>query len=165
LFTSRHVLVSLETTGKSFRVPVLSKQEAKALLLQTSQRTQYAADNDAAESLAQKLDGLPLALVITGMNIKKNQDSVGKFLETYDKYPTKIHVQFKKHSGLKQYYPREGLHGAYQLSFQNINGTPAWELFRVLALLGPDAVPMSLFQPTSEDAIPDALAFCLDDWE
>lgn len=165
LLTSRHDIVSLDTIWQSFRVPVLSNDEAKTLLLQTSQRTENGVEGVAARHLAERLDGLPLALVIMGMNIKKQQKSVGKFLEMYDKHPTKVHLKSQKSSGIKQYYQRGGLHGAYQLSFDNLIGSPAWALFRVLSLLGPDAIPMTLFQPESSSCIPDALAFCLNEWE
>jgi hypothetical protein len=98
------MILYLDTIWQSFSVPVLSNKESKELLLQTSQRKQYTGEDEAASELAARLDGLPLALVIMAVNIKKKQKSVGKFLEMYDNYPIQVHVQSQKNSGVQQYY-------------------------------------------------------------
>ncbi|KAF2807032.1 TPR-like protein [Mytilinidion resinicola] len=115
-----------------------------------SELEQYpAAEEAATEELTGRLGGLPLAL----------------FFDLYVKYTPRVHAQSDKDLHLQPFYSRGGLHGAYQYSFKSLNGTSARELFRVLCIIGPDAIPLSLFQLENSENVPESLEFCRDEWD
>jgi hypothetical protein len=163
LITARHEFVSLLPVNTMFHVPYMTEdQGAKFLISMSKENGASKANVDSGKELSELLGGLPLALTIMAMQVRRRRMSLPSFLSFYKENEARLHGSDKRIS-LEPFYPHN-LTTAYRLSFQSLKETPA-ALLRVMSLMSPDDIPLKLFHPEGAVTLPAVLSFCRDTWE
>jgi hypothetical protein len=166
LVTARPEIVAVDTIENSFEVPAFSGDDSKDLLLKLIKNGEPCtqAEIAAAKSLSKNLEGIPLALTVMGMNVRTSPLSLPKFQSFYEKWTADVHKSVQKVT-LEPYY-HHSLHDSYAMSFSRLQDVDvnAYELFKIICMLGPETLPSSLFRSQESDVLPEALQFCENEW-
>ena len=150
-----HVLLTtraaaLGIVAKTVRLDKLSPAQGALLLLRRARLIPEDADWDAADpadraavlSVAQDVDGLPLALDQAGAFIEETQSSPARYLELYRRQGGKLLAEY----GERAERDHDSVAVTFSLAFEKIQASPAAaDLLRVCALLAPDAIPETVF--------------------
>ncbi|KMK63757.1 hypothetical protein Y699_09530 [Aspergillus fumigatus Z5] len=120
LITSR--LQKLTELGKSFPVNKLNSDDAVKLLLQSSHLSaditiRESESNADTLSLASRLDGLPLAIVIAGAFMRETGTSVTEYLQHYQESWSELQVQ----SNPERHYRKGNMLQTWMISYREIH--------------------------------------------
>jgi hypothetical protein len=144
-----------------YEIPSMDETQGYEFLSSMSSKS-FSSDTDliCAKTLSERLGGLPLALTIMAMQMRKKSMSMQQFLIFYNQHEKKLH---STPVSLKPYY-RHNLATAWELSFQSLNDS-ARTIFSIICIIAPDAIPTDLFHPKNQTELPRLLSFCTDSWE
>lgn len=125
----------------------MTLEESTQLLLRRARGlvpgTDYAAplEEPLARSIAELMDGLPLALDQAGAYIEETQCSLADYLQIYQAYP----LSLLDERGGRSHHPASVVK-TFALAFEKIQArnTGAAELLRLCAFLAPDSIPEEL---------------------
>ncbi|MEA2563200.1 MAG: hypothetical protein QOH06_4704 [Acidobacteriota bacterium] len=122
-------------------------EEARDFLLKRTNGHRRAAPDDAdrARELAQKLDGLPLALEQAGAYIVHTRLSFSKYLEVWEEERKRV---LEWHDEATMGYPAS-VAATWKASFDRLKPTAA-TLLRLCAFLAPDPIPEEMFESEKE---------------
>jgi hypothetical protein len=129
------------------------------ILLTVGRKNYSETETDAARRLAQRLGGLPLALVVMSSQIRTRKMSIASFAQLYEKNAARLN---KETRGIESFY-KHSLSTCWQTTFDFLK-PEARRLLGLMAHLGPDAIPEDLFRPSGLETLPPGLEFCTDDW-
>ena len=159
-----HVLVTSRNPvwgGTATPLPVrqFERRESVEFLLRCTGQ----ADETSAGALADALGDLPLALEQAGAYIEETGRSISGYLELFRDRRRELLAR-----GMPSTEYPDTVATTWEISFQQVEGTPAADLLRLVAFLAPDDVPRSLLSEGTEHlpeplggAVADSLA--LDD--
>lgn len=92
LVTSRTDLVSFDPASAGRQILLSFPQEDSEFLLKMLARGEYTeAEESSAQSLSDNLDGLPLALHLMGVQIRKRGKRIEQFLSYYQQNSRRLH--------------------------------------------------------------------------
>jgi tetratricopeptide (TPR) repeat protein len=122
-------------------------EEARDFLLKRTDGRRRAAPDDAdrARDLAEKLDGLPLALEQAGAYIVHTRLSLTKYLEVWEEERQRV---LEWHDKAVMGYPAS-VAITWKASFDRLRPTAA-TLLRLCAFLAPDPIPEEMFESRKE---------------
>jgi hypothetical protein len=154
--TGGHVLITSRLrdwpkTVHKQALDTISLEEARAFLLKRTEGERRAAADDEAQAwqLAEKLDGLPLALQQAGAYIAHTRLSFSEYLKIWEKEKEKEKAQVLEWHDETMEYPAS-VAATWKTSFDRLQPTAA-ALLRLSAFLAPDPIPEEMFE--SEKAV------------
>lgn len=151
LITTRNDSVALETATKSTKIPLFKPSEGSTIILNVVQREAYSqSERAAAVTLAEKLDGLALALNLMATQIYLKQMTVADFLNYYEANSERLSKTPR--AGTRNRYYSHGLDTAFQTAFDSLDELSV-VVFGVACFVAPDAIPDQLFKPDSDTPI------------
>ncbi|HPO13060.1 MAG TPA: toll/interleukin-1 receptor domain-containing protein, partial [Candidatus Hydrogenedentes bacterium] len=138
---------------KRHELDILAIKDAAAYLLERTEhdRAKSPEDQQRAEELAKKLDGLPLALELAAAYIASRHWSFDRYLQIWE---TERESVLEWHDTLQTEYPFS-LAFAWQTSFDQLPPQARF-LLNICAFLAPDPIPEFLFE-SQEDLLQKAL--------
>ncbi|MBA2393743.1 MAG: tetratricopeptide repeat protein [Ktedonobacteraceae bacterium] len=155
LFTTR--ATALGNVAKRVEIDEMDVQEgallllrrAKILTLTASLTSAPSADLTVARTIAQAMDGLPLALDQAGAYIEETKCSLPDYLQLYLEQPADM---LKERGEYKAYHP-DPVAKTWALSFAKVQqaNPAAADLLRFCAFLAPDDIPEEIISKAPED--------------
>lgn len=149
--THGHVLVTSRLRGwpktvNKQELDTVSLEEARAFLLKRTEGERRAAADDEAQAceLAEKLDGLPLALEQAGAYISYMRLSFAEYLKVWDEERARVLDWHDEAMG----YPAS-VAATWKTSFDRLQPTAA-TLLRLMAFLAPEPIPEEMFEAERE---------------
>ena len=160
LVTSRNEAVSIDTTFGGLEVRLFTVEEASELLCAVIDRKNNTKSEQTSwVALVERLDGLPLALILTGMQIRRKHKKIEHFLRDHE-------TDYMRHlktlsGGVKNLYHQHNLETVYQTSFTSL-GHRARSILGILSFLAPQDIPEDLFLLKDHHWFASQLDFCLE---
>jgi hypothetical protein len=146
LITSRDPLAKQEVPGfaelSGIDLPSMTPKDAGAWLQSLSKREKEKSSRDVCETIAERMGGLPLAIVQMAYLIRTKHLSLSEFLESYNHDARKF--QSSPVRGMTKQQTVASIWNIESLS------PPALALLRVLSVLDPDNIPESLLTTGSD---------------
>jgi tetratricopeptide (TPR) repeat protein len=135
----------------------LSQEEAVRFLLQRTEggREPAADDSETAGHLAQRVDGLPLALEQAAAFIVRHRMRLADYLNSWESERQRV-LQWFDPQVMR--YPAS-VAVTWQHTFQQLTATPA-ALLRLTAFLAPDPIPVEIFEQGTEHVEAAVGLFC-----
>jgi tetratricopeptide (TPR) repeat protein len=135
----------------------LSQEEAVRFLLQRTEggREPAADDSETAGHLAQRVDGLPLALEQAAAFIVRHRMRLADYLQAWEGERQRVLQWFDPHV---MRYPAS-VAVTWQHTFQQLTPTAA-ALLRLTAFLAPDPIPVEIFEQSAEHVEAAVGLFC-----
>lgn len=144
-------------------VPIFTTAEAEEFLYSLLKRKRYSrSERDSCTKLAERLDGLPLALMLMAMQIQTKHIRIERFLNDYERDYERYHRTPTR--GVQNIYYPHSLETAYLTSFKS-STEGAQAILGTICLIAPDRIPEDMFQPTDPSWLTPNLAFCATDSE
>jgi hypothetical protein len=163
LITSRKEVVSVDPASGGLEVPVFTAFEGAGFLYSILKRKTYSdTERDSCTKLAARLDGLPLALMLMGVQIRTKHTKIERFLNDYEDDFERYHKT--PALGIHNMYYRHSLETAYVTSFKSLS-QQSLAIFGIICLVAPDRIPEDLFQPSDPSWLMSDLAFCINSSE
>jgi hypothetical protein len=148
----------MDPAAGGLEVPVFTTGEAEDFLYSLLKRKDYSnSERHSCTQLAGRLDGLPLALMLMGMQIRIKHIKIERFLKDYETNYERYHRT--PSSGVPNIYYPHSLETAYLTSFKAAS-EQAQAILGVICLIAPDRIPEELFQPADLSLLTADLAFC-----
>ena len=131
------------------------EENGGSLILQHVARPSYTeTETRAAHQLAERLGGLPLALVVMASYIRNRRFTISDFVQFYEAYAKELNSEVR---GIESYY-KLSLATCWRTAFDSL-GPEAKHLLGIIAHLGPQALPESLFHPADASKLPPGMKF------
>lgn len=165
LVTCRTVDVAIQCAPKPLpvEIPTLNQDEGMELLISLVERPDAHSEKErqCARELSQALDGLPLALVLMGIQVRSRRMTFEDFLPFHGKH----HKKLAGGTAHNEYYNND-LQTAWEIPFKGL-GEDSALLFGLLSFLGPDVIPEHMFLSDQKDLPPSPyskMKFLSEDW-
>jgi hypothetical protein len=138
-------------------VRVFSRDDSAEFLRATVDRQEYTdSEKESSKRLAEILDGLPLALMVMGNQIRLKPRTIGKFVSDYEVDFARAHRP--QGPGSNMFY-HHTLATVYQKSFENLSNESA-SLLGIMCFVAPQHIPCDMFTAAKEEWLGDILSFC-----
>lgn len=158
LVTTRDALVASLPIDRGLEVNEFDNADgARFLLHMATKRKRTEEEQEAAQKVATRLGGLPLALNQMSALIDARHYSINEFHAMYDKYDQELHKE--KKSGWKYLGYHHALDTVWEISFESLGGN-ARACLGVLSFFSADQVPSEVFRAKKRGAAPPLLSFC-----
>ncbi|KAM5367170.1 hypothetical protein ACJZ2D_010160 [Fusarium nematophilum] len=152
LITCRNDILS--ATGVISIKPFDRDQGCQFILRHVGQLPYSHEEVQAARQLADRLYGLPFALVSMAAHIRQRKLSISSFLKFYEGYPDELN-----HRAPDIIPYQDTLSTVWRATFEQLSRDTR-TLLGVTAYLAPDCVPQDLFRLSGYPSLPEALEFC-----
>lgn len=129
-----------KTAGSRFIIYLLSEEVAANI---------EGRDSESAMELSERLSGHALAISSVAALLCLRSWTIEEFLDRHTRNPKRAETAVQT---------------VWRLSFESLNARSA-KVLGVLTYVTPDSIPEDLFISNSAADFPDALKFCVDEWE